>query len=196
MSDPGLRLRRVPFLLDFEPIEVLLPRAVVSLRVAEDSDVERWRRTWEALLVRTNADDAPWDWSGQIRRADRVEGFLCLAALSGERLEGLLSLSLRQSQIDPKSVLVYVEYLATAPWNRREIVDSPEVRGLGRVLMQSAIRISLVLGHAGRIGLHSKPAAERFYRDKLRLLDLGREIAEDGEWVYFEATSEVARRVL
>jgi hypothetical protein len=52
------------------------------------------------------------------------------------------------------------------------------------------------MGHSGRIGLHSKPVSEGFYRDKLKLLDLGPKMAEDGKWVYFEATPEVAKGLL
>lgn len=166
------------------------------LRVAEESDVERWRQTWQAALIRAGADDAPWDWFGYIARARRTDGFLCVAAASGDRLEGLLSLSMGRSRLEPGRELVYVEYIAAAPWNRWEIVDPPEVKGLGRLLIRTAVSLSVDLGHEGRVGLHSKPRAEPFYREKLGLRDLGPDVAEDGEWVYFEATPEVARRLL
>lgn len=63
-------------------------------------------------------------------------------------------------------------------------------------MIQAAVRLSIELGHEGRIGLHSKPVSESFYREKLGLLDLGLDVVEDGEWVYFEATPMVARGLL
>lgn len=111
-----------------------------------------------------------------------------------EQLEGLMSLSFEYSRVNEEERVVYVEYIATAPWNRR--VEAPKLRGVGRLLIQAAIRTSVELGLNGRIGLHAKPAVEAFYRDKLRLVDLGTEVVEDGKWVYFEATPAVARRIL
>ena len=89
-----------------------------------------------------------------------------------------------------------MEYVAVAPWNRRRRGTSPEILGLGRALVRAAARVSLEVGYSGRIGLHSKPVSEGFYRDKLGLLDLGPQMVEDGKWVYFEATPEVAKGLL
>jgi len=168
----------------------------VAIRIADASDVDLWRRTWEPELVRARADDASWDWLEYIARGRRLDGVLVLAVLSGTRLEGLLSLSTGASRLAEGSELVYVEHIATAPWNRDGLSDSPEIKGLGRLLMRTAIRVSVLLGYEGRVGLHSKPVSEAFYRDKLGLRDLGQEMVEDGEWVYFEASPEVARRML
>lgn len=107
-----------------------------------------------------------------------------------------MSLAIGDSRCDVGQALVYVELVAVAPWNRRGAAALGQLKGLGRLLVRKAVHVSLELGYAGRIGLHSKPASEAFYRDKLGLLDLGTEVAEDGEWVYFEATPEVARGLM
>lgn len=186
----------MPFRIEFEQIEVPLKGGVVSVRGADDSDVDRWRRTWEPELVRAATDDASWDWFAYISRGSSSDGFLVLSALAGDQLEGLLSLSIGRSRITAGADLVYVEHIASAPWNREGLTASPRITGLGRLLMRTSVRLSEVLGHEGRIGLHSKPDTESFYRDKLGIQDFGREVVEDGEWVYFEATPEVARRML
>lgn len=107
-----------------------------------------------------------------------------------------MSLSIAKSRLAPSRDLVYIEYVAVAPWNRRDLKTSPRIRGVGKVLVRSAADLSIDLGLEGRIGLHSKPASEAFYREGLGLIDLGVEVVEDGKWVYFEATPEVARRFL
>lgn len=39
--------------------------------------------------------------------------------------------------------LVYVEFLETAPWNRRELLfDPPRFKGVGSVLIRAAIELS------------------------------------------------------
>ena len=185
----------MPFRIEFKPIEIPLAD-VVLLRVAQPEDAAAWEKTWKAALASSAADDADWDWIQQIDSGRTLEGRLCIAARSALALEGMMSLSIEHSRYTPGSDLVYVEYVAVAPWNRRELSASPRIRGVGKVLVRAAMTVSFDLGLEGRIGLHSKPASEAFYRDHLRLLDLGREVVEDGEWVYFEATTEVARRIL
>ena len=167
----------------------------VLLRTAEEDDVHKWERSWRKRLARDAEDDATWNWRRHVERGRTLDGYLSLAAVSADRLEGLMSLSIAGSLCDPGEDLVYVEYVAVAPWNRRRRAP-PEILGLGRALLRTAVRVSVEMGYSGRIGLHSKPVSEGFYRDKLRLIDLGPKMAEDGKWVYFEATPEVAKGLL
>ena len=61
----------------------------------------------------------------------------------------------------------------------------------------TAVKISMDdLDLEGRIGLHSKPDAENFYRNTLKLREFTREVTEDGEWVYFEGGPQEAGRIL
>lgn len=59
--------------------------------------------------------------------------------------------------------LVYVCYLACAPWNQVAHAKQPRFRGVGTLLTRAAIQISVELEFKGRVGLHSLPAAESFY---------------------------------
>jgi len=57
-----------------------------AVRGADDSDVDRWRRTWEPELVRAATDDASWDWLAYISRGSsrrlrrRYRGLLASSA--------------------------------------------------------------------------------------------------------------------
>src|SRR3989442_10219041 len=83
--------------------------------------------------------------------------------------------------------IVYVEFVATAPWNRPEIQTPPRYRGAGTAMVTAAIELSYRLGCRGRMGLHSLPAAEPFYRETCGMTELGHDAAHEN-LMYFEMT--------
>jgi len=87
--------------------------------------------------------------------------------------------------------MVYIDLLATAPWNRPRFTLTPLYRGIGLVLLTEAILQSREEGFGGRLGLHSLPGADDFYRDQIKMLDLGPDPKYDG-LRYFEMTSDLA----
>lgn len=89
-----------------------------------------------------------------------------------------------RSWIAPHPQLVYVEALASAPWNRSNLQQPPTLRGVGSVLLNFARRRSLDLGYGGRIGLHALPGAEAFYTLK-NMTDYGSDPDKEN-LVYFE----------
>jgi hypothetical protein len=97
------------------------------------------------------------------------------------------------SRADPRSPLLYVDYLAVAPWNdgqfrraARMDPERPELQALGPLLVDLAVALSRTAGYEGRIGLHSEANATGWYRDKVGLRDFGLERDGDKEWLYFE----------
>ncbi|MGD9693457.1 MAG: hypothetical protein AB7G17_07935 [Phycisphaerales bacterium] len=71
-----------------------------------------------------------------------------------------------ESVLEPNSGAVYVDYIATAPWNRRGVTDSPTYRAVGSELLCQAAHHSHLLGLRGRVTLASLPGALRFYRER------------------------------
>ena len=53
--------------------------------------------------------------------------------------------------------LIYVDYLASAPWNLPEVAAVSRFRRCGFVLIRAAVQLSQREGYNGRIGLHSLP---------------------------------------
>ena len=86
--------------------------------------------------------------------------------------------------------LVYIDYVATAPWNRRQIQDPERLRGVGSLLVGTAVEASRMKGLDGRCGLHSLPSAEPFYR-KIGMKDFGADASYHG-LVYFEFDAAAA----
>ena len=89
--------------------------------------------------------------------------------------------------------LAYVDYVEVAPWNREFWKPHRLYGSVGTVLVRAAIQLSLDEGYSGRIGLHSLPQADKFYR-RLGLTDLGCDPAYD-QMRYFEMTSLQAIRL-
>jgi hypothetical protein len=117
-----------------------------------------------------------WRWSHKMRHYQGRSGYEFIGLECEETLQGILLLDYtRQSHLPELAgaPLVYVDYLATAPWNLRSLVGTSKFRGVGRVLVGGAQKISSEQGYQGRIGLHSLPQAESFYRDALGMIDLG-----------------------
>ena len=86
--------------------------------------------------------------------------------------------------LDDRNPLVYVEYLASALWNRRSLEDPPFFEGVGIALLFFARQRSVELGYGGRVGLHSLPNSEAFYH-RCNMPNYGPDPDKD-ELVYFE----------
>ena len=151
----------------------------------EGRHLEDFNLVWKPMLEALNADDAFWDWVRKKRLAltdDRYEAY----ALESEDLtHGLLWLETQwhRSQWVVGQPLVYVEAVASAPWNRSLLNPQPWLSGVGSALLDFARRRSLDLGYGGRLGLHALPSSESFYETR-NMMNLGYD--PEREMVYFE----------
>lgn len=123
---------------------------------------------WRPLLQQVEAEDTFWDWVVKKRISISSENFESYALEYEGMTQGLMTLETQwhRSQVDRSHWIVYVEALASAPWNRRAIQQPPRLRGVGIALLLFARQRSLELGFEGRIGLHALPGAERFYEGR------------------------------
>lgn len=145
---------------------------------------------WRPSLGAAAEEDATWDWAALLQEADtnesqgvgRYEGY---ALECGGELQALMLLETaahRSRQTgDP---VVYVEYVAVAPWNRRTMQSPPRFVGCGSGIISMAIERSQALGFKGAIALHSLPRAAGFYTN-LGMQNLGPDPTENGLH-YFE----------
>lgn len=139
-----------------------------------------------------------WDWEGKARSVEgllsyRTLGIELLGAIQGmmlTALDGKLS-RLMEQKAKP---LVYIHFLASAPWNSPSLVAEPRFSLVGRVLLAAAIQLSLDQDYRGRIGLHSLPQSEAFYR-ACGMTDLDVDLNAQG-LRYFEMTSKQAASFL
>ena len=143
---------------------------------------------WKGMLIALQEPDKAWNWDYKLRLATHEARFEAYVVEIDGLAQGVILVETQwhRSQVAAaaRPRLVYVEYLAAAPWNRREIEDPPDFVGVGRALMTFSRRRSAALGYEGRVGLHALPTAKGFY-DKLNMPDYGADPEQD-ELVYFE----------
>jgi hypothetical protein len=157
-----------------------------QLHGMQQNHVDDFEGIWREILQALGEDDAFWNWARKKRLSvldDRFEAY----AIEYEGLtQGLLWLETQwhRSWPNPEHPLVYVEALASAPWNRRSLDDPPYLSGVGTALLSFARQRSMALGYAGRVGLHALPAAEAFY-NRQNMADYGMDPDHDN-LRYFE----------
>jgi len=141
---------------------------------------------WRNRLQTSAEEDAHWDWIKKKRLYASSASFEKYAVECGQITQGLMMIETLgyRSWVEPNRRLVYVDFLATAPWNRPSIQKPPEYRFVGSTLLKFARYRSEELGYGGLVGLHALPRAKPFY-EKMGMMDYGPD-AEKGDLTYFE----------
>lgn len=152
---------------------------------------EQTNQAYHDILVKLGIPDEHWDWRQKLKIAPGSKRSV-YSLLRGNQVEGVMMIAGgKLSRLPPGSQdIVYVDYLATAPWNRRPVQDPERLRRAGTVLMGAAIELSRMKNLDGRCGLHSLPSAEGFYR-KIGMSEFGVDTSYHG-LVYFEFDANAA----
>jgi hypothetical protein len=148
--------------------------------------IEDFETAWLGMLQNLNQYDAFWDWAMKKRLSSINKRFEAYAIEYNDLTQGLLWLETQWhcSLVNPDQRLVYVEAIASAPWNRGTLRYPPYLKGVGTALLVFAKQRSLALGYNGLVGLHSLPISESFYHH-LQMSDYGDDPDKDN-LRYFE----------
>lgn len=144
-----------------------------------------------------NAQDAHWDWVKYAKEAERLLQYETFCVECAGQTQGLMLVNLAKfARVGPAAgrELAYVELLATAPWNRPKFVPTPKYKGVGLILVATAISLSADQGFKGRIGLHSLPQSVEWYVETGAFTDCG--FDPDKKMRYFEMTESQAAAFL
>jgi hypothetical protein len=175
-------------------------------------DVEKAEGEWNPFLVeqvrRMESGGVPkdllpqhrhWDWR---QKYDATEAYLAYRMFGIEcqnQMQGLLLVTTagKNCRIPSQAgkPLVYVHFLAAAPWNIPSIAPEPRFSLAGTILLGTALQLSIEEEFQGRIGLHSLPQADEWYRASCGMTDLGPDPAAKG-LRYFEMTPGQASEFL
>jgi hypothetical protein len=135
-----------------------------------------------------------WRWREKLEVTANLLPYLTVSLELGGESQGLILFAsdghfarLEEQKTLP---LVYVEFLAAAPWNSRDVMESPQYLGVGTILMRVAVQASIDFEFKGRLGLHSLPQSEGFY-SRLGMTPLGPD-SDKENLTYFEFSAENA----
>ena len=153
---------------------------------------------WKPLVASQTVQHGHWDWRKKMGHYSSQLSYQSFAIECSGMTQGLMIVNtMKRCRISTQANkhLVYVEYLEAAPWNRG---PNQTHKGIGTVLMAAAIQLSIDEGNHGRIGLHSLPQADSFYRDRCGMTDLGPDASYDRKFPlrYFEMTDPQAASYL
>lgn len=160
------------------------------------------------LLARSTAPGqaAPhhfhWNWCSKEREL-QVLAFSFFGITCNTKLQGLMKLDLtgRPGRLltQKGKPVVYVDYLETAPWNIKTLMQalgkSPQYGAIGTRLIEAAVRKSIEEGFKGRVALHSLSGSERFYLEVCGMTEVFRDPAKQN-LLWCEFTPEQAERFL
>lgn len=164
------------------------------MKLWDDGWLHAMRIYCAGVQLEDRPEDSHWDWKRKIRQSGGLLSYHSFALVCEGDLQGLmLCRDLASAKLPGQfgKPMVYLEFLATAPWNRPEFQQPVRLKGCGRIFILAAIEVSRALGGKGRIGLHSLPAAEEFYERKCGMTRLGPDAAHQN-LVYFEMTETQA----
>lgn len=193
------------------PIELYSPArrdtvAAGLVRGLEKGDLFAIHDSWAPAKVailqlcvttnRTPPEHFHWNWRDKAGHLDFM-AFEALGILCEDRWQGALLIDKARHRArlpgQQGKPIVYLDYMETAPWNLAEYVPEPPLFGVGTVFLAAAVEISIEEEWGGRIGLHSLPNAEPFYRRR-GLVGLERD-PEKQLLTYFEADHEIASAI-
>jgi Acetyltransferase (GNAT) domain len=173
----------------------------------EQTQLDDWQTKWQPALLAVLQELARkgvpmsqwpqgwhWDWAQKTARVQGLLAFRGFSIVAQGETQGLAQVDLTKASREPNQAgkpLVYLDYLEVAPWNRPELRVASGLRGVGSALVTATVALSDEEGFKGRLGLHSLPRAETFYR-KIGMTDLGQDSAYQN-LRYFEMTAEQAR---
>lgn len=142
---------------------------------ADLSNAQHIDRDWANWFANApGAQDAHWDWDDKLFRPVKDPFLYDVFVLEAEGTTQAVMLTLKGGvkcfslhKEHPRSPLVYIDLLATAPWNRLAKSDPVKFKGCGQIMIGAAASLSINEGFKGRLGLHSLDGAEDFYRYKI-----------------------------
>ncbi|QNN23369.1 GNAT family N-acetyltransferase [Planctomycetales bacterium ZRK34] len=156
-------------------------------------------------LIKNGAppDEQPqhWHWNWEKKSSDlNLLAYRGIGIECEGHMQGLMLLrtagTIATLNPDVGKSLVYVPYIESAPWNTKALEPHPRFGGIGIRLFEAAVRVSMAEGYKGRLGLHSLPQAERFYRDICKMQDCGLDAKNPENLRYFELTHDASSTFL
>ena len=141
---------------------------VAGLVTRTAKHVEDYEQAWREPLRELNKEDKTMSWRFKKQLAEHHPDHEAYAIEYEDLTQGMILLETqnRWSLFTPGKRIIYIAAIVSAPCNRYWIQRPPELKGVGRSLLEFAKQRSLQLGFDGRVGLHSLSGAVGFYENR------------------------------
>jgi hypothetical protein len=173
--------------------QILRPMALEHVRAIQE--------TWPPGLP--GEEDEAWEWSSIRTEHPDGDGWQQFVPVYDNRVQGAMVVREKwtEQMRSPGNIGFegsYIEYLAAAPWNRKNAQDQridtrfEPVTPVGKVLLACALNVSKELGMEGRIGWHSLMKATSWYERTLPGLWCGGPDLDEAGLPYYELDAAAA----
>ncbi|TGM10267.1 GNAT family N-acetyltransferase [Leptospira selangorensis] len=143
------------------------------------------------LFRKYNIEDYCWSWFNKAMQL-QVMNYLWFSASIGSSTQCMAVIfHPKESRLTQREIF-YIDFLATAPWNRDSPANQKEYSGFGTKLLKVACQYCITeFKYCPGFSLHSLPNSEDYYR-KIGMIDFG--IDEEKERLrYFEMKEDDCR---
>ncbi len=126
-----------------------------------------WRRPINDVISDPfDEPDSEWRWRDLVSRAQNKPFFRarCVKSANGDIQAALLLRVDTNSALVDEEGAIFIDRLATAPWNRSNLTKTPVFRGAGTGLITYAIALSYSLALGGRVNLTAVANAAFYLR--------------------------------
>lgn len=174
----------------------------LSEMLAKRIDEEWWLDVPHNLRLQPHAYDPHWRWLEKWNRAtspvdpaDRGMIEAVCVITSDSRIQGAATFRLNfTSVLQEGRPAVGLEFVATAPWNRRSLTPEPQFSQVGSVLVLHAVYTSYLLGLAGVVVAAAIDSTEAlsFYSSR-GFVDTGKVTEDELSLPYWELSPDHAK---
>ncbi|KAK2617210.1 MULTISPECIES: GNAT family N-acetyltransferase [Leptospira] len=130
------------------------------------------------LLKEYNIEDFQWNWNNKAFHKSEENYIWCIFTIE-DKCEGAIIFKHPEKSDLYSHNIVYIDYLAAAPWNRKSILAPRKYEGIATLLLKTAVNFGIKqFNYYPGFKLHSLPHAESFYT-KMGMSDLGIDIEKE-----------------
>lgn len=151
--------------------------------------------TSDSEVKSSNLEDFGWHWrKKQASREKRLdwESFAVECEGITQGMMFVRTVGFARASGQERLPLIYIDLVSVAPWNHFGFSSLPKYKGIGTLFIGAAVSLSMSEGFEGRVGLHSLPQSESFYRDYCKMSELAPD-PDKQSLIYFEFTPEQAQ---
>lgn len=147
------------------------------------------------LFSQYGLTDFHWDWTQKAIACSGEDYLWMFLVTPDDRVQAITVIYHPKCSVMDGCNIFYIDYIATAYWNRSNDRKRHEFPGAARKLIASAIRhIASTYGYRPGFGLHSLPTATSYY-EKLGMIRFDKDPLKENLF-YYEAAENTAMSLL